>query len=360
MSSSNLFDRVTEALVQRTFPLGMQWPTIDPFLFCAHHRDAYPEGDGALGPVGSRADRRIGQDFANVDGWNLYHGDRIPGFPAHPHRGFETVTYVRTGVIDHSDSLGAKARFGQGDTQWLTAGAGIVHCEMFPLLDETGPNPLELFQIWLNLPAESKMVDPHFTMLWHDETPTVVSVDAAGRTTTVTVVTGDLTSAAGDVVAESPRTPPDSWAARLDADVAIWHLALEPGAEYTLAAARGAQTQRAVYFFEGSEVSVGAVSQDPVSLGAGTGAIVDAHQNCRIVAGPDGAELLVLQGRPIGEPVAQYGPFVMNTDAEIRQAFDDYRATGFGGWPWPSDDPDHGPEWQRFAEHPDGSINKLR
>lgn len=348
MGSSNLSDLSTSDLVLELVPLGMQWPTIDPFLFCAHHRDAYPSGDGSLGPAGSRNGRRIGNDFDNVDGWNLYHGDRIPGFPAHPHRGFETVTYVRTGVIDHSDSLGARARFGQGDTQWLTAGAGIVHCEMFPLLDETGPNPLELFQIWLNLPAASKMVEPHFTMLWHDETPTVVERDAAGRATTITVITGDL----GNAV--SPRTPPDSWAARADADVGIWHLTMEPGAEFTLDPAQGVDTQRVVYFFEGSNVVVG-----DVSLDASTGAVVDSHQACSLVAGPDGAELLVLQGRPIAEPVAQYGPFVMNTEAEIRQTFEDYRASGFGGWPWPSDDPDHGPEWRRFAEHPDGTIEQI-
>ena len=97
-------------------------------------------------------------DFAGADGWRMYHGSIVPGFPQHPHRGFETVTFVRQGFIDHSDSLGATARFGRGDVQWLTAGEGIVHCEMFPLLDREGPNPCELFQIWLNLPAADKMV----------------------------------------------------------------------------------------------------------------------------------------------------------------------------------------------------------
>ena len=116
----------------------------------------------------------IGQDFDSIDGWNMYHGKNVPGFPQHPHRGFETITYVRTGFCDHSDSMGATARFGRGDTQWMTAGKGIVHCEMFPLLKRDEPNPLELFQIWLNLPAEDKMVDPYFTMLWSHDTPTVV------------------------------------------------------------------------------------------------------------------------------------------------------------------------------------------
>ncbi len=341
-------------LVFQTFPLGMQWPTIDPFLFCAHHRDAYPAGTAALGPAADLVGRQIGQDFANVDGWNMYHGRGVPGFPAHPHRGFETVTYVRSGVIDHSDSLGARARFGRGDTQWLTAGKGIVHCEMFPLLDGDGPNPLELFQIWLNLPASNKMVEPHFTMIWDHQTPRSMSKDDNGRLTTVTVITGDF----ADV--DSPIRPPDSWASQADAEVAIWHLVLEPNATFVLDRAAGDQTQRVLYLFEGDELELlGERSTDSTSIGSSTGAVIDATQAATLIAGPSGAEIMVLQGRAIGEPVAQYGPFVMNTDAEIQQAFSDYRQTQFGGWPWPSDDPDHGPEWRRFAEHPDGSVDEL-
>src|ERR1700712_1751470 len=135
--------------VLQTVPLGPQWPTIDPFLFCAHHLDHYPAGNEKLGPAVPIDDRReMGSDFAGIDGWNMYHGQVVPGFPQHPHRGFETVTFVRRGLIDHADSLGAAARFGRGDVQWLTAGAGVVHSEMFPLLDRSGPNPLELFPIW--------------------------------------------------------------------------------------------------------------------------------------------------------------------------------------------------------------------
>ncbi len=141
-------------------PLGFPWPTMDPFLFCVYHDDRYPKGNAAMGPDASLAGREIGQDFAGKDGWRMYHGAQVPGFPSHPHRGCETVTSVRRGLIDHADSLGAAARFGGGDVQWLTAGRGIVHSEMFPLLDRAQPNPLELFQIWLNLPARDKMVAP--------------------------------------------------------------------------------------------------------------------------------------------------------------------------------------------------------
>ena len=116
-------------------PLSNRWQTLDPFLFCVHHIDLYPKGNDQFGPAASLAGHDIGQDFENSDGWRMYHGDVVPGFPQHPHRGFETVTIVRKGYIDHSDSLGAAARFGMGDVQWLTAGAGVVHSEMFPLLD---------------------------------------------------------------------------------------------------------------------------------------------------------------------------------------------------------------------------------
>jgi quercetin 2,3-dioxygenase len=333
--------------VVETFPLGFRWPTVDPFLFCVHHDDAYPAGNADLGPDASLVGREIGADFEGTDGWRMYHGSTVPGFPGHPHRGFETVTYVRRGLIDHADSLGAAARFGRGDTQWLTAGAGIVHSEMFPLLDATGPNHLELFQIWMNLPAEDKLCEPHFSMLWDGDVPHVRSTDEAGRTTEVTVIAGDLDGH------RPPPPPPHSWASRPESDVAIWHVRLDPDATWTLPPAAGPETIRVLYFFVGDELAVGATSLD-----GSTGAVVEPSRPLDLRAGAAGAEVLVLQGRPIGEPVAQYGPFVMNDRAGIEQAFADYRDTGFGGWPWPSDDPHHGPTRGRFARHADGSVEE--
>ena len=330
--------------VLQTVPLGFPWPTVDPFLFCVHHLDHYPAANEHLGPAASLEARDIGMDFAGADGWRMYHGSVVPGFPQHPHRGFETVTFVRRGYIDHSDSLGATARFGRGDVQWLTAGEGIVHCEMFPLLDRDGPNPCELFQIWLNLPAADKMVEPYFTMLWDHQIPRVVSTDDAGRTTEVTVVAGTLAGT------QPPQPPPSSWASRPDADVAIWHLAQEPGASWALPPAAGADTVRTLYVFEGV-VQIG-----EHRLEAPSGVVLRTDDPVEVTAGPAGAEALVLQGRPIGEPVAQYGPFVMNDDAGIEQAFDDYRRTGFGGWPWPTDDPVHPRDAGRFARHADGRV----
>lgn len=100
----------TSSPILSTQPLGPLWPTLDPFLFCAHHDDAYPSGNGAFGPASHLlGGRQIGSDFSRQDGWSMYHGDAVPGFPVHPHRGFETVTLVRKGLIDHADSLGAAA-----------------------------------------------------------------------------------------------------------------------------------------------------------------------------------------------------------------------------------------------------------
>jgi redox-sensitive bicupin YhaK (pirin superfamily) len=325
-------------------PLGTPWVTVDPFLFCVHHVDDYPAGNDALGPRASLAGRDLGQDFAGVDGWRMYHGLTVPGFPQHPHRGFETVTYVRRGFIDHSDSLGATARFGRGDVQWLTAGRGINHAEMFPLLDADDPNPLELFQIWLNLPAVSKMVDPYFTMLWDEQLPRHVTTDATGRSTHVTVIAGDLDGL------RPPPPPPDSWASRPESDVAIWHTVLEPDAHFQLPPATGADTVRVLYVFEGT-ARIG-----EHDLVASTGARLRVEGSVSIDAGSAGAEMLVLQGRPLGEPVAQYGPFVMNDRAGIEQALADYRATGFGGWPWPVDDPVHDRAAERFARDPSGTL----
>jgi quercetin 2,3-dioxygenase len=338
--------RMNDDVVRKVELLGFPWKTPDPFLFCVHHDDAYPAGDERMGPAASLAGRSIGQDFAGKDGWNMYHGDVVPGFPQHPHRGFETVTIVRRGLVDHADSLGAAARYGRGDVQWLTAGNGIVHAEMFPLLERDGENPLELFQIWLNLPSADKRAAPHFAMFWSDTVPKHVAHDTAGRATEVTVVAGRLGESS------APAPPPRSWATRPDSDVAIWTIKMAPGARFTLPpASRGAN--RTLYFFRGSRLRVGE-------------RVVAAHHTVELRAdaeaplenGPDEGEILLLQGRPIGEPVAQHGPYVMNSPAEIQQAYADYQRTRFGGWPWPSAGPVHGREGGRFARHADGRVER--
>ena len=326
------------------------WPTLDPFLFCVHHDDAYPQGNASFGPAASLDGRQIGQDFAGKDGWSMYHGRAVPGFPSHPHRGFETVTIVRQGLIDHSDSLGAAARFGGGDVQWLTAGSGIQHSEMFPLLDAARPNPLELFQIWLNLPARNKMAAPHFTMFWSEDIPRHALQDAEGLRAEVVCIAGRF----GPQSCTTPLSPPpNSWAAQPGSDLAIWTLKLAAHARLTLPPAQAAAALRRLYYFKGAGLQVvGQGFNQHITMHAAVD--VPAGQPVQLQAGAEPVELLMLQGCPIGEPVAQYGPFVMNTHAQLQQAFDDYQRTRFGGWPWADEAPVHGPQAMRFAQHMDG------
>ena len=326
-------------IVLATVALGAQWPTLDPFLFCAHHDDDYPEGDGLLAPAASLGGRAIGQDFSDKDGWSMYHGSSVPGFPQHPHRGFETITYCRHGYIDHSDSMGATARFGRGDVQWMTAGGGVVHAEMFPLVNTESRNLTELFQIWLNLPAADKMVDAYFTMFWDEHVPKVELPDG-----------GVVTLLAGSLDAETaPSPPPNSWAARDEAHIGLWHIVLPPQTSWTIPAT--AETSgRMLYLFEGNDLTV-----DGTSYNKDTGMQLVPDADITISAGGETTECLLMQGTPIGEPVMQYGPFVMNTRAEIQQAIEDYQRTQFGGWPWESDDPTHAPHDDRFAIHADGT-----
>jgi quercetin 2,3-dioxygenase len=328
------------------------WPTVDPFLFCVHHDDDYPEGDDELGPCAPLTGRAIGQDFSGRDGWSMYHGSLVPGFPQHPHRGFETISFMRRGFMDHSDSLGAAARFGRGDVQWMTAGSGIVHAEMFPLLNRDQHNETELFQIWINLPAADKMVPPHFSMLWDHQIPKHTLLDAAGRPVQVTVVAGEVQPGH-----RAPAPPPHSYASRPDSDVAIWHLGFAEGAAWTLPTAAHRDTVRVLYVFGDGALRIGGVE-----VPGGHAAVLRSDVPIEAVddaPGNGGTEALVLQGRPIGEPVVQYGPFVMTTKAEIQQAYHDYAETHFGGWPWPDADPNHGTEARRFARHADGRVEEL-
>lgn len=327
-------------------PMGFNWDTIDPFLFCVHHLDRYPAGNEQLGPAVSLEGRNLGQDFTTRDGWRMYHGETIPGFPAHPHRGFETVTIVLEGFVDHSDSHGASGRYGNGDVQWMTAGAGLQHSEMFPLLNRDKDNPLELFQIWLNLPAERKFARPHYTMLWAEDIPEYKSQDSNGNLTVITVIAGKI----DNITAPSPA--PDSWAADTKKEVAVWIVKMESNAQWIIPPASPG-VNRMVYFYRGSQLRIAGINIEPYHS-----VELMADQQVIVENGPGTSYLLLLQGEPINEPVAQHGPFVMNNTAEIQQAFADYRRTQFGGWPWGRYDPVHGNKPVRFARYSDGNLEE--
>ena len=330
--------------ILNTKPLGFQWETSDPFLFCVHHEDAFPNGNEQMGPDAKYLNgRHMGDDFIIKDGFRMYHGKSVPGFPGHPHRGFETITVVRKGIVDHADSMGAAGRYGNGDVQWMTAGKGVQHSEMFPLVHADKENTMELFQIWLNLPKRNKMVEPHFKMFWRESIPNQVNIDSSNKKTTIEVIAGKLENA------EAPTPPPNSWAADSVNEVAVWNIKMEAGATFILPKA-SLGTNRTIYFYEGTEIIVAGTiikNYNAIELKADLEVEIKAAEETSI---------LMLQGKPIGEPVMQYGPFVMNTKQEINSAFEDYHKTQFGGWPWPKYDQVHEREKTRFAKYADGKL----
>jgi redox-sensitive bicupin YhaK (pirin superfamily) len=331
--------------ILNTKPLGFQWETADPFLFCVHHEDSFPKGNEQMGPDEKYLNgRHMGDDFIIKDGFRMYHGKSVPGFPGHPHRGFETITVVRKGIVDHADSMGASGRYGNGDVQWMTAGKGVQHSEMFPLVNQDKENTMELFQIWLNLPKRNKMVEPHFKMFWKELIPNHIHIDSSNKKTIIEVIAGKLEKA------EAPNPPPDSWAADAKNEVAVWNIKMEAGATYTLPKA-SVGINRTIYFYEGNEITVAGntiTNYNAIELKADVDVI--------ITSGLQETSILLLQGKPIGEPVMQYGPFVMNTKQEINDAFEDYHKTQFGGWPWPKFDQVHARDKSRFAKYADGTM----
>jgi quercetin 2,3-dioxygenase len=234
--------------------------------------------------------------------------DYEAGFPYHPHRGIETVTFVRAGEVQHRDSLGHHGSIGPGDIQWMTSGSGILHEEM----PQVRPEGIGGLQLWLNLPAREKMTRPKYRDLQAGKlTETELDGGATVRVIAGTAADGRL---AGPVegLAVAPK---------------FLDVTLPPGATFREAIPRG---HTAFAYVDHGEVLLGPerkAARAPALVVFGDGDQVEA------AAGPGGGRFLLAAARPLGEPIARHGPFVMNTRAEIQQAFLDYQRTRFGGWP---------------------------
>eukprot|EP00933_Yihiella_yeosuensis_P065479 TRINITY_DN69318_c0_g1_i1.p1 TRINITY_DN69318_c0_g1~~TRINITY_DN69318_c0_g1_i1.p1 ORF type:complete len:241 (-),score=56.41 TRINITY_DN69318_c0_g1_i1:66-788(-) len=233
----------------------------------------------------------------------------------------------------------------------MTAGKGISHAEMFPLLDQSRENMLELFQIWINLPKRSKMVEPSFKMFWAEDLPQPGTGSARGSE--VALIAGTLPG-----FEAPPSPPPDSYASDPASDVLVITVKLAPGGSWTLPAYAGERPvdglNRNAYFYAGKSANIGGQKLD------GSKKIkLRPNVDCDISASADSpAEVLILQGRDIGEPVVQHGPFVGNSREDIAKAFKDYQETEFGGWPWRSSAVAHARDRQRFARYADGKVEE--
>lgn len=227
------------------------------------------------------------------------------GAPDHPHRGFETVTYVLEGAIEHGDSQGNRGTIGPGDVQWMTAGSGVIHSEMPAEKIRREGGRLHGFQLWVNLPKRDKMMTPRYQELRASEIPTATSTDGK---VSVTVIAGESLGVQASI---DTRTP-----------IFYLHVRLAPGARFTQAVP---ETYNAFAFVIRGEATFGnrlARENDMV--------IFDRDGDEVSMTSNSGAELLLIGGIPLHEPVARYGPFVMNTPGEIRQAMVDYQSGRFG------------------------------
>ncbi len=227
------------------------------------------------------------------------------GAPDHPHRGFETVTYVLEGTIEHGDSQGNHGRIGAGDVQWMTAGSGVVHSEMPSEELRRNGGRMHGFQLWVNLPRRDKMMQPRYQELRAAEIPTATSADGNA---TVTVIAGESHGIRATI---DTRTP-----------ILYLHVRLAAGARF---AQPIPSNHNAFAFIIGGEAAFGA------SLARENDMVLFGRDGDEVsITSANGAELLLIAGVPLNEPVARYGPFVMNTPGEIRQAMIDYQSGRFG------------------------------
>jgi len=247
--------------------------------------------------------------------------DFLKGFPWHPHRGIETITYVLAGSVDHGDSLGNKGSLGAGDVQWMTAGSGIMHQEM-PKGDPSGR--MHGFQLWANLPASLKMTAPRYQDVTSDAIPEAVDDDG----TRVRVVCGEFWGKTGPVdgVAASPQY--------LDISVPPGvkkHLPIETSRHAFAYVFAGSGTFRGASQPRGVQTEVVGEGAATVRSAVGDRSLVlfDSGDEIVVQAGDQGIRFLLVSGQPIEEPVAWYGPIVMNTEEQLQQAYSELRAGTF-------------------------------
>jgi len=232
--------------------------------------------------------------------------DYLAGFPSHPHRGFETVTYMLDGHMRHQDHLGNTGDLGPGDVQWMTAARGIIHSEM----PQQSEGRMRGFQLWINLPAAEKMKAARYRDIPAAEIPIIPLQGGAGE---VRLIAGRFRAAAG---------PINGAGSALATDPLYLDVRLDASAEFSTAVA--SSYNAFIYVYEG-DAQVGP-SEDSRALPNRAAGVLSSGANIRVQAGSQGVRFLLLAARPLGEPVVQYGPFVMNTREEIEQAVEDYRS----------------------------------
>lgn len=304
----------------------------DPWVARMHHVDKYPESD--FNQAVKKEDLKghnIGEDIDENLDFRMYYGKKVPGFPMHSHRGFETITVLLDGTIDHFDSVGNHGRYQAGDVQWMTAGKGIRHSEMFPLLNDNSANNLELFQIWLSLPSYNKMADADYKMFWREDINHFIDEGID-----VSVITGEFKNIKGNIA------PKASWAYEKKSNTRILYINLKKNKELEINGV-SKTLNRNLYLTKGQ------IKIEDEDIIAKRSLKLNGNEDFVIKALED-STMLLLESEPIGEKIINDGPMVMNTEKEVLEGYRDYWRTHYGDWNWDRTDPVHKKNTKRISK----------
>ena len=327
--------------VVKTTRFDLHWDTEDPFTFVSHHEDDYPKGNRQLAPpLEEISGRDLGRDYEKRLGFRMYNGKVVPGFPMHAHWGYETVTLAEKGYVDHFDSEKREGRFGFGDIQWVLASSKYMHDEMYPLVNKEERNPNDITQIMINLPLERKNKANSVHTVWSEQVPVVEENGVS-----VKVVCGkygghDVTSPNGDSWANG-----EHW-------VRILRLVMAPNSDIVLDPAPAA-ANRNVYMVSGGKVDVCGTEIAPYVR-----AKVKSDIDMTITNGDEESVVWVLEGEPIGQKMASFGPVCLEDTKAIRAAMEDIRRNEYSEWPFDVVDKVHLEDTGRFLRNPDGSEER--
>lgn len=337
------FRKKARGVVLRYIDFDMHWDTEDPFTFVSHHRDNYPMGNSQQAPPYDMiAWRDLGHDYRKHNGFRMFNGKVVPGFPMHAHWGYETFTLAEEGYVDTFDSEGNQARFGFGDAQWVTASSKYQHNEMYPLVFQDRSNPNNITQIMINLPLEMKGSFNDVNMLWAEDIKHKKSTQDSGENVEVIVYAGSYENLTVNV----PN--PNSWAANPDNRVKIVQIKMDEGAEYVLKA-DSPEINRNLYFVSGSDADVGGFEAE-----AGYRMKLKPDIDIKIKNGDIPSKFWLLDGKPIKQKMSSFGPVILKDDKTVRAAMNDIRKHEFDIWPWNLIDKVHSIEAPRFIKYADG------
>lgn len=337
-----LFGRKGKGKILKVQDAIMHWDCEDPFIFTSHHYDLYPEGNVQQAPPLEEINRRsLGHDYDKVFGYRMYDGKVSPGFPIHPHWGYETFSVASQGYVDHFDNMGNQGRYGYGDMQWVSAGSFYVHNEMYPLAFTDRENPVLLTQIHLNLPIKDKDTPNEVRTVWLEDIPVV-----KGEGYEISVYCGHFADTDG-----VPANPV-SWAADPSHHVKIAMIRMEPGATVDISPTEA--VHRNIYLTEGR------ATVDGQEFPGNTRLKIDPKEGISVTMGDSASEIWVLEGDPIGEKQTSFGPVVKGKFKEVRRDNQYIREHIMDGWCWDYVNQKQDLGTERFFMDGDGKESRPR